>query len=333
MEKIAWIFNSDYEDRLFSNRLTNIQSTKITQEFEYFIHLLNPEYTIFTTKFYSQEYKEFLKEFSGFELKLTTRAKHISNWCAEYDQLTMRQKLQNKNNLASFLKLDVHFLKSKDELEEGFLYKYPKSLSGGGHYFFPKDQKKILSLINSGEVLIKEKIYKRYFDFSTLVENGKVIKRYRNFIDDYFQYKGTLIEDDFELDEELEQDYERSIEDILDYSDEYKGVMSIDSFCYFENTRKHLYPACELNIRKTMGYIAFRLKEKYFNKFSNLKLLLMKNPNKEIQRLNLEKEIGDKVIMLSPSNNRFLVFIIFSNEKEELIYLESKLRATFFQSI
>ncbi len=333
METIGWIFNGDYEDRLFSNRFTNIQSTKVTQEFEYFIHLLNPDYTIFSTKTYSQKYREFLKEFTGFDLKLTTKPNQIANWCAEYDQPILRQKLQNKNNLAAFLKLDVRYIKSKDELEEGYLYKYPKSLSGGGHYLYPRNEKKLLGLLSLGETLIKEKVYKRYLDFSTLIENGKVIKKYKNFIDDYFQYKGTLIEDNFKLDDEIEQDYEKSLKLILDYSSDYKGVMSIDSFCYLEKSKKYLYPACELNIRKTMGYVAFQLKEKYFKEYSFLKLLLMRNQSREVSQSNLQKKFGDKVVMLSPTTNRFLVFIIVSNDKEELISLENKLRATFFQSI
>ena len=59
----------------------------------------------------------------------------------------------------------------------------------------------------------------------------------------------------------------------------------------------------------------------------------MRNQSGEVSQSNLQKKFGDKVVMLSPTTNRFLVFIIVSNDKEELISLENKLRATFFQSI
>ena len=137
MEDVSWIFNSDFEQRLFEQRFHHIHSNKNTQEFEYFIHLLDPNLTIFTNKKYSDEYNEFILKLSGAELKTTSKSSLIINWCGDYTQLELKSKFQNKAILAKTLK-DQGLIKSTPEiitetnkLEDGcLLYTSPSPRDG-----------------------------------------------------------------------------------------------------------------------------------------------------------------------------------------------------------
>ncbi len=335
MEEVAWIFNGDFEIRLFSEQFQNIQSTKMTQEFEYFIYLLEPNKYIFTTKGYSQEYKDYIKSIVGPEIKTTRHAKNIIGWCSNYEQKEILLKYQNKETV---LKIQIEkeltsekicFLRDVAELEEGYLYKYSKSLSGGGHLKFPRDDIKIKKLLKEGETLIKEKIHKRIFDFSTLIEKGEVLAVYENLIDDYFQYKGTIISDDFRLPTNIKTQYEECLKVFLKELTDYKGVLSIDSFLYSKGREVKLFPACEFNMRKTMGYIAFSIKKKYFNHFKSMKLVLKKNKGYKLDYSSIARFSGS-IFLLSPLENRFLVFVILGNSVDEINLLEEKLISAFF---
>ena len=65
MEKIAWLFNADFEQKLFHGDIKNLQSTKINQEFEYLLHLVDPEKITFSTKNYSKSYRDYIEKISN----------------------------------------------------------------------------------------------------------------------------------------------------------------------------------------------------------------------------------------------------------------------------
>jgi hypothetical protein len=336
MEEVSWIFNVDFEQRLFRNDFSNIQSNRMSQEFEFFMFLLNPDDTVFTTKKYSDDYLTKIESMTGIFPKITTKSKNIKGWCAEYQNVELLKKLQLKENTLKFLidngltSADITFIKSMDDVEEGYLYKYSKSLSGGGHMHFPKHAAKIKKLINSGETLIKEKVLERVTDFSTLIDDGKVLARYENEVDDFFQYKGTIIGDELILPSGLEEEYNYAISKFLDYTKDHRKVLSIDSFTYTEDKVLKLFPACEINVRKTMGHTATQLKKLYFSDAKWMKLGLRKNTLTAESKVKISKECSTNIQVISPLDNTFIVYICVADSREHLERLTQELFLTFF---
>ena len=310
MEEVAWIYNSDFEKRLFENRFDKIISTKMTQEFEYFIHLLEPDKTIFTSKKYTNKFIENLEKISGSSFRTTSRSIRIESWVGDYTNPEILQKLQLKENLLRFLSKEnllenqIKYISKGHLLKNGFLYKSSKSFSGMGHMLFPRDEKKIQTLLQSGEVLIEEALLNRTLDFSTLINNRQIIARYENFVDERFQYKGTLINDRFTLPKALEENYNKSLEKILEYTKEYNGIMSVDSFLYEKDGEIKLYSACELNMRKTMGYFALEFKKKYYPQSKIFKIELIKSSGRSI-------DLTENMVDISPGDGLFKVIVTY----------------------
>ena len=161
MEKVdtAWLFNADFEKKLFQGKLDSFESSKLNQEFEFFIHLIEPQKTLFSTKAYSEDYKKFLENLTGEKLKQTNKAKTIKNWCQEGGDVKTLRKLQSKFETARFALKEnlwehkVKFVTKESELREGFLYKRPDGLSGIGHFHYPLHKKQIQkTLTDFGEI-------------------------------------------------------------------------------------------------------------------------------------------------------------------------------------
>lgn len=337
MEKIAWLFNGDFEENLFAGKFQKKVSSKANQEFEYFIHFSDPQKIIFSQKKYSEDYQDYIATLTEVSFETTMKAKQIKNWCQGFENAKELQAWQSKTNLFKFLKEKGHDLDSSDlidndqGLEEGFVYKASHSMSGGGHYLYPLHEAKIKKTFKEGFSLLKEPIRNRVLDFSTLIDNGKVICRYENYIDNYFQYKGSTLKESFELPSHLEEQYQKTLEDILVYTKNYQGSFSIDSYLYQKENEIKLYPACEINMRKTMGYIAHLILEKYFSDKKSLKFILMREPLR-IKNYDLCKKfyVEGKSLMLSPIENRFKVFAIAGNNDLEIKENEKELLFTFF---
>ncbi len=333
MEAVAYLFNSDFETQLFSNKEIKLESNKVTQEFEYFIHLLNPGEKIYTTRSYSSAYQNFLNTFTGKDLSTVHKTEKIIPWCQSFNQIELLKKFQNKVCTIKFLletgfsQEEISFVNKNNltELKANYLYKYPKAFSGMGHFVYAKDQKKIENLLTQGEVLIQEKLHQRTMDFSTLVEGGKLLCQYENLVDDHFQYKGTIIRSDFQLPEKIKTDFGFWLEKILIYTQKYKGIMSIDSYLYDDGAGEKLFPVCELNVRKTMGYVAFKLKEKYFNDMPIMKMLLVNKKETRYSYQEIKNRFQDNVFLLSPTENRFHVYCLLGNSDQAIKELELSL--------
>lgn len=315
---MSFFFNVEYEKYLEQNKSDPYHSNKISQEFEYLINYLDPTSEIYTTKNYSKDFLDKFKELTGVSFKMTHRKKVVIPWCQDSSDFSMLQKLQDKKKTLTFfkekgvIKHHLELINNKEKLEEGFLYKEPFSLSGMGHYSYPKDKIKIENLLLEKE-LIKEERLDRKIDFSTLVKNGKVLGRYQNFVDDHFQYKGTIISKDFKLEDHLEEPYHKALQIILAYSKDYSGIMSIDSFTYQKNNELYLQPISEINARKTMGYCALKMKEKYFPKFNHFLFFLKRNDNSLINRM-----------MISPIENRFHIYTVGAQSLSELKFIKEQ---------
>lgn len=327
MEKINWFFNSDFEEKLFADDFSTFHSTKMTQEFEYFISYLNPDATLYSLKHYSKDFLSRFKLYTGKDFLITRVNQNVIPWCQRYDKVELLRKYQNKlTTLKYFSQLGIiqHLvteISSSSDLEPGYLYKNPYSLSGIGHYEYPRDELKLQKLLNK-QILIKEEKLKRVKDISALIENNKILSIYENDVDSHYQYKGSLISDSAILGPKQQDQYLNNIKMVMDYVKDYTGVYSIDSFYYEAEGKNLLQPVSEINMRKTMGYVAFHLKKKYFTKAQFAKLILV--PNKKSVKLSLH----ERIMWLSPTENRFHVFLIAGEERAEILEMQDKLLAT-----
>lgn len=332
----TYFFNSDFEKQLFSNTPKKIELNKVNQEFEYFIHFLDPDSLILSTRKYSKAYQDFIYDFTGKTLQTTLNRTSVIHWCNPMENLEECRFLQNKINVLklmlenNYISEEIQFINDKDQLKENKLYIYPKSLSGGGHLKYPRDINRMNVLLAKKEMIIEENLLSRSFDFSTLIMNQRVICEYENEIDEYFQYKGTLIGEKLKELISYQEVLMKTRELIFSHLGSYKGALSIDSFLYFKNDQTLLYPACEVNMRKTMGYTTFFLKEKYFKKIPFLKLKLIKNKNFKSNYLDIKRNYGDQIYLISPLDNLFLVFLILGQDKLEIMHLENDLFTRLF---
>lgn len=333
MEEIAYLFNGDFESQIFLRKNISKQSSKMNQEFEYFISFLNPDLYIYTHKVYTPEFQLFFKDFTGKNIQTSTQAKEVIAWCNNYENLDLIKKLQDKVQTLSFL-LENNLIQHKaqvinkeSKLREGFLYKDPYSLSGMGHMHIPQHEAKVKTLLSSGRVLIEEEILDRDMDFSILVENNKFVAIYENYVDEYYQYKGTYLKPELKFTHTIQREIDKALENVLTYAQTYSGPLSIDAFTYRANEDLFVHPCCEINARKTMGYFTYHFKQKYFSSSSHFKLILQRNKKQIRSRIEVEK-LG--ALLISPLENQFYVICIPGNSEEEVSKKELSLFSTFF---
>ncbi len=333
MEEVAYLFNGDFEKVLFSKKQKIMASSKETQEFESFIAYLDPHKHIFTTKKESISFLENFSLITGESYLTCNKAKEIIPWCSDYGNVETLLFLQDKVQTIKFLKenklIEHHaeILSPGDVLKEDFLYKDPYSLSGMGHYSYPLHEKRIQKLLRINNPIIEEELLNRTEDFSHLIDHNKVVCKYINYVDDYFQYKGTYITDDFEWESSLDERMKSALALILNYTSKHSGPMSIDGFLFEKDGIKSIHPCCEINARKTMGYFAYHFKERYYPDFKHFKILLHRNS----RQINSYEYFKDKnVNLLSPLDNRFYVFSLAVKSSEEMKNMEYELFSTFF---
>lgn len=336
MEKIAYLFNADFEEKLVQKSFKTFESSKINQEFEYLIHWLDPEMPIYTQKNYSLEYRNKVSKITKSEFKTTTSGK-VELFCQNFDQIDLVLKLSSKFETMKFLQknnlitYDVEFIKNEDHLTIEGLYKSPFGVSGSGHYIYPRDKQKILKIINEYGHILKEPVLNRSKDFSSLFVNGEYIATYENYIDNRFQYKGSFFSPNNLFSEDIDKRYKNFMTTLIDYTGDYQGIMSIDGFLYNKNSEIH--PCCEINARKTMGYVAYSIWKKYFTRCEYFKFLLFKNNFSKKKLDSFTCELDNGAILLSPKDNRFLIFCLGGEDFNELKLREKNLVSTLFDSI
>lgn len=311
---MSWLFNADYEGFLFSGKNEyNPISNKINQEFEYLIHFFEDK-PIFTTKKYSKEYTDHVEAMTGREFRTTSSNEKVLNWwCSvgeiEQDRLLHSKLTSTKFSIQRGFESEAKIIDSSDaKLMSNMVYKLPGEFSGRGHLVYPKDAKRIKKLLAQSKCLIEEPLRNRVQDFSSLALAQDKIISYENIVDEKFQYKGTKL-----ISPKMNEGYFKAINETVDFYLQMGATFpfSIDSYSYIDKDTVKTAAVCEVNVRKTMGYIALKLKE-FFS--SDLGALLIANSRKE--------SIPD-TIWLSPRENLFQLCFIAVNDKD---ILEDRIR-------
>lgn len=319
---MSWFFNSDYESFLFTGRSRyQFNSSKLNQEFEYLIHFLEDE-PIYTQKKYDHGYIERVQLLSGKEFLTEKDPEKAKAWWCPIGKRETDVKLHSKLSstrlaLKEGFEKEARIVSAENfEPKEGFLYKMPGELSGRGHLLWPKHAAKINSLVNDGHTLIEEPLRRRTRDFSSLIlgPNEKII--YQNIVDNKFQYKGTILVPPSMTSAQAES-YEGAISKISEY---YISIgasfpFSIDSYLYLENGEEKLCAVSEVNARKTMGYVAYKLAQCFQAERGALLLSPSSNSIEEIPQ----------AINLSPIGNLFQTIFIKEPDKTNLTNLVERI--------
>lgn len=338
--EVSYFFNSDFEDFLSSGKSEyKINSSKRNQELEYFILWLE-EQTLYSTKPYEKKYLDFIESIKKSKVTFTQDKKNIILWCQDLDDIKKQRELNSKLTSAKFAIKEklahskTHIVSKNETIANNLIYKEPLGVSGIGVWKGSEHKDKIKSLLKRTP-LIAEPLLRRTFDISTCVIDQKNYY-YQNHIDDQFQYKGSTLGLKF-TDVSWFSQYLRDIEKIKDY---YQGLgiktpYSIDSFTYKEDGEERLYSLSEVNARKTMGYVAIKLWERYlFNfRYFSLKMINSKKILNKVNHSKIYSAFDGKVIPLSPYGNLFFTYIIAEDSLHVLYEIEDELLSTLFESI
>lgn len=325
---MSYFFNGDFEDFLASSKEHyTINSNKRNQELEYLILWLEDE-ALYTTKKYDQEYLDFIKRFK--KIEITNHKKDTKLWCSKIYNKELQKKHNSKASTSAFAiengmaHSKTKIISSREEVEEGYIYKEAFGVSGIGTWTFEQRPKQI------NFPLIKEPLLDRIFDFSTLVLEGKSIT-YQNHVDDNFQYKGTTLGINFTPFSWFEK-YRLDVECIIKEFENIQGPWSIDSFLYREDGKDLVYTLSEINARKTMGYCTLKLKEILFSKerYTRLRLISNRKIKNEYSHEEIYNRFEGKIIPLSPKGNIFSLYLICEDNLGELNELEDFLFLTLF---
>lgn len=322
-----YIVNIDYEKQLFSNAI-QLVSSEMNRELEYLYFWLGSEEPLFTQKSYSKKYLEFIQKFTK---KNTRTVERISDeslipWWGDFTNIELRKMQNAKSSVWKALekynllpKNSILLAKYPEEMKAGYIYKGNTGFSGKG--IIKGDLQKILKL---DLPIIEEPFLKRTIDFSYLnnAEGGRFIE---NIVDNNFQYIGTKLYPEISVPEAFIKKFQQTILPVLvqELQLQPHEEWSIDTFLYQEEGQLKLYPASEVNYRKTMGQIALGLRKKFFSDFPYFELHFRKQKDKYACKSNLSKNGG--WVVLSPEDTRFQIYLLFGFSRLDLIKFKAEL--------
>lgn len=263
-------------------------------QFEYLFFYLEPDLKLASKKKYPQEFIDYLEENFKISLETTDYHQGKKNYWFFNEQ---KKQIFNKIEIFELLKdlklweHDIFVASAERELKSGnYLIKTPFGFSGRG-VFEQGTRRKI-----DFPVLVEQKL-QRVKDFSYF-KSGNDFIFYENFIGKRFNYLGTTFQkahlanfDSWFLANRV------SSKEILFFKEKVENLNSflkanqieeynVDCFLHlFENEVK-IHIACEINLRKTMGYLFYQVYRRYYWKFDEMAFRLSKIPP-EIQTKSL----------------------------------------------
>lgn len=239
---------------------------------------------------------------------------HVPQWKAEYRELSNRQTARNVlellikacpeidptivpvfySNIEDIETAITHNQKSTIKNQK-FLIKSPFSSSGRGLVWLPegkiaRSERQIIGgMLKRQGCVSLETALDRQLDFSMHFE---IIDKDRvNFIgysvflvNTKGAYEKSLIASQAQMkdmicrfiDNSLLERIRNLLHNIITeiYSPHYKGNIGIDMFIYHDGVAKRLHPCVEINMRKSMGYLAIRLAELHLHPESHGELVI-----------------------------------------------------------
>jgi hypothetical protein len=339
--------NFDYEMELFSGT----SNLKINQEFEYLYWWAEDNLLSLSTNYsYPEQYLDYVQSLVKGEVSIS-KDKGQLNWWGELVDLKTEKVLNSKITSTQFAieKNLCHpktkIVTSQEEIQhlknDYYVLKNPYLMSGKGFKKFRGDHftEEVKSWANKQFMtspLILEPWLRKKEDFSSYVflQESKV-ETYFNYSNEQGNYKGTIVfSNPASIFEELEKCgvnldyYFKFIEIVSDYYTTLgaKTGMSLDSFTYEEEGFKKVYLLSEVNYRKTMGWVALKLK-KYLPSDGIGQLILVKRQKTyesfeqykmSFKNFLYEKDSHEGIILLSHHQNQFLTFFVAAKTEPQL---------------
>lgn len=333
----TYFANFDFEECLNQDDFHPPRYSPKTSKLEHiFFWLSNDDEELYSEISYSADYLSFIEECRGKKVNLTNENKKMAlPWWGNYrtkDEWEQEKKINSNLTLhKARVELELNSLNSKvcftkedavtykEESPYPVLFKEMLSFSGRGLRFEISEEMTF--------PILAERLVQRVRDFGMrMTEEGSYLVQ--NLIDRKGGYKGSLVRDKFEEESE-----------VLSFGDKifsyYKDrfslkALQIDSFQYLDDGVLKYQPLCEVNHRRSMGELAWKLHKDFGNNVSMVAMVprkKLKTPKDQKTYLSdlggrlYKKGVNKGVIPLSPVDSGFRLFFLTEETERTLQHL------------
>lgn len=320
--EVALKVNIDFEEVLFRQR----PQPHLNESLEFLAFWVESR-ALLTKKSYPPSYLSYVAQHTGVQPRVKREGNHELWWgdlsCPELVR-TIAQKSFCFNFFKQSWQLEGICPQSWQEVED-YLVTHPRCLlkgegkmSGRGHRIITSVELPTLRQTHF-EPCVLEPLFERAEDISALyVSDEEKFVFYKNQIDKKFQWRANHISPELDVPERWIRELEM-LRGTLSHLG-YQGPFSVDAFIYRKGTELEFYPGSEINPRKTMGWVNYKLKEKWHRVSSLLGMEPKSLTLSQWEQLAQNSE----VLLLSPPENKFLIYWIGAESSREL---ETKQRA------
>ncbi|HXH76711.1 MAG TPA: hypothetical protein VNJ08_17200 [Bacteriovoracaceae bacterium] len=330
MESI--LVNADYEIELFQGKKG---SSLINKSLE-FLALFLCDNPLFTRNTYPSEYLDHVEKLTGHRPVLV-KSGPASNWWGPLKNIEHERWMNSKLTSAE---LDLAHGWSEDlqiirESKDRARVKVPRQLLAKDAFGMSGMGLKAIRSIEDLHAIksfptILEPLLNRTHDFSHyLFPDGKCIA-YQNLVDNKFQYRGTIFKN--HLDPVANQlSFKHLLSDAMWY--EFNQALmiikthymqkpletgfSVDSFVYEEAGKHKIHILCEVNYRRTMGRVAYELAGRFAKERPWCLFLLTRMDSVNFGLLQREVSTLENVMLLSPPEGRYQMFLLSAEDEEK----------------
>lgn len=322
--------NFDYESELFWDK----SDTWAVEMLEHlFFFCVGRESALFTSRVYQDDYLGFIRDAIGFMPRIHLIGKP-ENWWGKLENLSLEQTLNSK--VTSFeigKKLGLNhsssvLIKSIEELEKFFFEKkdiflrHPYERSGRISFrlnelaHLEKSKEKLIKILKEQPLLGDLYFEDRHWDLGTgFVQKGERFEieyQAKNLNDDKGVFRGAVLLENTIAPEELTKIAEAY------YHLGAREYLQVDSFAYDDGINW----LCEVNYRRTMGYIVHKLK-RLCPPGQSVAFLI--TPSSWIKKYQSHSELMDElediegIFPLSPVQNPLFCWLVTATDRDELL--------------
>lgn len=328
--EIALKVNIDFEEVLFRHE----PQPHLNESLEFLALWVDPR-PLLTKKKYPDSYSNYIEKLIGHKPCFKPEGKYI-HWWGDLSHPEILKEIAQKSFSFRFFekgwKLEGICPQSWKEVEL-FLLKHKRcilkgegKMSGRGHRLITLEDLPKLAF-KAFEPCVLEPYYDRVKDISALyVDDENRFIYYQNEIDQKFQWRSNLITPDLNVEDRWRDELELLRLKISDLG--YLGPFSVDAFYYKVLNDLKFYPGSEVNPRKTMGWVNYKLFLKIKPKASLLGMETKKLNESQWKTL----AENSNILLLSPPDNKFVIYWIGADsvaqiEMKRKEFLEQLLRA------